>query len=482
MLVRTLLALTPPALARRVEGLLDSRDVTVTRAGSPDDVWQVLQREDVDLLVSGSDTETASLEDWISSIRSLPDAPTLVMLTEREDATRRASYLAAGCLAVLNVRIPDRELRATLQALVRRLDQEASTRLAAERAGRVRSFAEIVARSSAMADVLAVARRVAGADSSLLLLGETGVGKERIARAVHGESARASGPFVPVNCGAIPEGLLESELFGHEQGAFTGAVRARRGHFEVAHRGTLFLDEVGELPLHLQVKLLRVLEDRQIQRVGSERRERVDVRIIAATNRDLEAEVEARRFRADLFFRLAVVTLHVPPLRERLDDIPELVAHYVDRFRRTLAKPVEGLAPDAMEAVLRHPWPGNVRELINVLERAVLLAQGPQVHLADLPRTISGLDRRPEASRRIPRGAAASFSPETLRQPLRQARRAVTEAFERAYLDRLLDETGGRVGTAAQKAGIHERSLFDLMRKHDVHKETFRPSPSRNRG
>jgi DNA-binding NtrC family response regulator len=481
MLVRTLLALTPASLARRVEGLLDTRDVTVTRAGSAEDVWQVLQREDVDLLVAGGDPEARSPEDWISSVRALPDAPSLVFFTDREDASRRATLLAAGCLAVLNVRTPDRELRATLQALVRRLDQDAATRLAAERAGKVRGFAEIVANSPAMAEVVAVARRVAGADSSLLVLGETGVGKERLARAVHAESARAAGPFVPVNCGAIPEGLLESELFGHEQGAFTGATRSRRGHFEVAHRGTLFLDEMGELPLHLQVKLLRVLEDRRIQRLGSERLERVDVRIVAATNRDLEREVEARRFRADLYFRLAVVTLHVPPLRDRLEDIPELVAQYVDHFRRMLGKPVDGLEPAALEAVLRHPWPGNIRELINVLERAVLLSQGPHVRLADLPRTISGLDRGRGVAARGPRERAAAFSAEILGQPLRDARRAVTDVFERDYLTRLLEQTSGRVGEAARQAGIHERSLFDLMRKHGIRKETFRATGERDR-
>jgi len=473
MLVRTVLALSDDALARRIEGLLDTRDVSVFRAGEPDEVWQLLQREDIDLLVASDTLARPTPEDWVASVRSLPEAPDLVLLADREDPSRRAALLAAGCLAVLNARIPDRELRGSFGALIARLAQDAAARLTAQRLGIAHGFEDMVHRSRAMGDVLAMARRVANADSSLLILGETGVGKERLARSIHFESARASGPFVPVNCGAIPEGLLESELFGHEQGAFTGAVRARRGHFEVAHRGTLFLDEIGELPLHLQVKLLRVLEDRQVQRVGSERPERVDVRIIASTNRDLEAEAGARRFRPDLFYRLAVVTLSVPPLRERVEDIPDLVERYLAGFRRTLGKSVEAIEPDALEALSRHSWPGNVRELINVLERAVLLAQGPRVTLGDLPRSISGSSSREAARGRT--GSPHGLHEQVFRLPLRDARRVAVTDFERAYLSRLLSETGGRVGETARRAGLSERSLYELMRRSGLDKADFRP-------
>jgi two-component system response regulator AtoC len=488
MLVRTLLALSPEPLARRVEGLLDSRDLSIFTAAGPDEVWRVLQREDIDLLVASDMMVASSPETWTASIRTLPEAPELVILAEREDPSRRAALLAAGCLAVLNVRISDRELRSTLQTLVGRLAQDAAARLTAQRIVRPHGFEEVVSVSPAMADVITVARQVAGADSSLLILGETGVGKERLARSIHFESSRAAGPFVPVNCGAIPEGLLESELFGHEQGAFTGAVRARRGHFEVAHRGTLFLDEIGELPLHLQVKLLRVLEDRHVQRLGSERPERVDVRIIAATNRQLEEEVEARRFRADLFYRLAVVTLTIPPLRERREDIPVLVAAYLAQFRRTLGKAVEGIDDDALAALTRHTWPGNVRELINVLERSVLLAQGPRIALRDLPRSISGAPRR-DAGRREP--PVLDLTPADLDLPIPDARRRAISAFDRAYLSRLLRRTGGRVGETARLAGISERSLYDLMRRSGLRKEDFRtprpvtseaPPPNRREG
>ncbi|MDP2957757.1 MAG: sigma 54-interacting transcriptional regulator [Longimicrobiales bacterium] len=472
MLVRTLLALPADNLARRVEGLLDTRDVSVFRAAGADEVWQLLQREDMDLLVASDAIAGASPEDWVAGIRALPEAPDIVLLTDREDPSRRAAILAAGCLAVLNARLSDRELRSTFQTLVARLAHDASARMAAQRLGVAHGFEDVVHRSPPMAEVVAVARQVASADSSLLILGETGVGKERLARSLHYESARASGPFVPVNCGAIPEGLLESELFGHEQGAFTGAVRARRGHFEVAHRGTLFLDEIGELPLHLQVKLLRVLEDRQVQRLGSERPERVDVRIIAATNRDIDAEVAARRFRADLFYRLAVVTLSIPPLRDRPEDIPDLVDRYLAHFRRSLGKPVEGMEPAALEALIRHGWPGNVRELINVLERAVLLAQGPFIALGDLPRSIGGASSLEQHGARS--NGAGRLSEQVLGLPIRDARRAAVTDFERAYLTRLLEQTGGRVGETARRAGVSERSLYELMRRTGLDKTDFR--------
>ncbi|GMV06509.1 MAG: hypothetical protein AMXMBFR53_27850 [Gemmatimonadota bacterium] len=471
MLVRTLLALPADAMARRLEGLLDTRDVSVFRAVESDEVWQILQREDIDLLVAGEAVAGSSPESWVASVRALPEAPDLVILSEREDANRRAALLAAGCLAVLNARVSDRELRGTFRTLVARLAQAGAARLAAQHLGAAHGFEEVVHRSPPMADVVAVARRVANADSSLLILGETGVGKERLARSLHYESARATGPFVPVNCGAIPEGLLESELFGHEQGAFTGAVRARRGHFEVAHRGTLFLDEIGELPLHLQVKLLRVLEDRQVQRLGSERPERVDVRIVAATNRDLEREVEERHFRPDLYYRLAVVTLSIPPLRERPEDIPELVHRHLVNFRRTLGKTVDGIEPDAMEALMHHRWPGNVRELINVLERAVLLSSGPRVTLADLPRSISGAWTGGDVADAGPDAAVAG---DLLDLPIREARRVAVARFERAYLARILEESGGRIGETARRAGITERSLYDLMRRADLDKADFK--------
>jgi formate hydrogenlyase transcriptional activator len=227
---------------------------------------------------------------------------------------------------------------------------------------------------------------VAPTDSTVLIYGETGTGKELIARAIHDLSPRRAKPFVKLNCAAIPTGLLESELFGHEKGAFTGAIAQRIGRFEVAHGGTIFLDEIGEVPLELQTKLLRVLQEREFERLGSSRTLRTDARLIAATNRDLEAMVSEQKFRSDLFFRLNVFPVHVPPLRERQGDIPLLIRHFTQQFSRRMKKAIETIPSVAMDALCRYHWPGNIRELQNVIERAVIVSTGSAltVDVADL--------------------------------------------------------------------------------------------------
>ena len=242
-----------------------------------------------------------------------------------------------------------------------------------------------------MKDFVDLVKRVAESDTSLLICGETGVGKERLARAIHNQTERREGPFVSVNCGALPENLLESELFGHEAGAFTGATKQRKGRFEQASGGTILLDEIGEMPAHLQVNLLTVLQRREVTRLGGKTPISVDVRIIAATNRDLREDVKAGRFREDLFYRLNVVYLEIPPLRERPEDLPDLIGRFMRHFRRSLGrKNLMEITEEAMQVLLHHSWPGNVRELINVLERATLLARGDKITTQDLPPSISG--------------------------------------------------------------------------------------------
>ncbi|MDJ0865360.1 MAG: sigma-54 dependent transcriptional regulator [Myxococcota bacterium] len=246
----------------------------------------------------------------------------------------------------------------------------------------------IVAASAAMVGVLETLERAAEYKATVLLTGESGTGKEVLARAIHAQSPRREDAFVAINCGAIPEPLLESELFGHAKGAFTGADRARRGLFLEADGGTLFLDEVGELPPPLQVKLLRVLQEEEVRPLGESKPRGVDVRVIAATARDLDAEVAAGRFREDLFYRLNVLHVHVPPLRDRRQDVPLLVDHFLAHFRSALGKPVQGIADDALERLVAYRWPGNVRELENVIERAVILTRGERVTLEELPANV----------------------------------------------------------------------------------------------
>jgi len=310
----------------------------------------------------------------------------------------------------------------------------------------------IVAASLAMIEVLELLERAAEFKTTVLLTGESGTGKEVLARAIHAQSGRREESFVGVNCGAIPENLLESELFGHARGAFTGADRARRGLFLEADGGTLFLDEIGELPPPLQVKLLRVLQEEEVRPVGESKSRRVDVRVLAATARDLEADVVEGRFRQDLFYRLNVVRVRVPPLRERRDDIPLLVDHFLARFREVLGRPVRGLSDEALDTLVAYSWPGNVRELENVMERAMILAPGDRITLRELPANV--LD---EASGGEVAAGASDFS-------LRRARRAAeAEAIRRA-----LTATDGNRTRAARLLEISHRALLYKIKEYGL--------------
>jgi len=461
MLIRALVMLGPQGLNRRVGNLLQVETVTFESLERVDEVWERLRSEEADLLVMGLGQLPQPAEEWIASVRQLPEPPEIIVISEEEDPHMRAALLAGGAYAVLNNDLGEEELAAAFRTLLRRLREDATGRLKAARLERPVSLGDFASGSLVMGQVISTARRVARSNATILLLGETGVGKERLARAIHRESSRSTGPFIPLNCGALPEGLLESELFGHEKGAFTGAIRSRRGYFELAHGGTLFLDEIGELPLPLQVKLLRALEDRTFQRLGGEKTVRVDVRIMAATNKDLEEEIQNHRFRADLFYRLAVVSLTIPPLRTRREDIPALIAGFLRDLRQKFGPIPQKVAPAAMESLTAYPWPGNIRELMNVLERAVLLAPGPEITRNDLP---DGIESPPHP---LP-------PPSQWTMGLREARQEVVSAFERDYLSDLLRKTQGRIGAAARQAGINERTLFEMLRRYDLRKEDFK--------
>ena len=313
-------------------------------------------------------------------------------------------------------------------------------------------FGRLWGRSTAMRRLFAVAGRVAASDVTVLIEGETGTGKDALAEAIHLTSTRAAGPLIVVDCGAVPPNLFESELFGHERGAFTGADRARAGVFEEADGGTLFLDEIGELPLPLQPKLLRVLEAREVRRIGSAQARKVNVRVVAATNRDLREEVNRGTFRQDLYFRLEVMRLRVPPLRERPDDIPVLVEHF-----RSLAKPSDAAAPfsdETMRNFVAHPWPGNVRELRNAVERLTVLD--------DVPFTASAAPGSGDGP--------GEGAPVDIRVPFKDAKNALTDRFERRYLTAMLEATGGNISEAARRAGIDRVYLLRLMGRYGLRK------------
>jgi formate hydrogenlyase transcriptional activator len=319
-------------------------------------------------------------------------------------------------------------------------------------------FEEIVGRSEALRRVLEQIETVAPTDSTVLIYGETGSGKELIARAVHNLSVRKSNAFVKLNCAAIPTGLLESELFGHEKGAFTGAISQRVGRFELAHRGTMFLDEIGEVPLELQPKLLRVLQEREFERLGSTRTLRTDARLIAATNRDLETLVTEQKFRSDLYYRLNVFPVRVPALRERPEDIPLLVRHFVQQFSRRLGKAIDAIASDTMTALTRYPWPGNIRELQNVIERAVILTTGPVLTVR-----IEDLGPQNQAASPMPAtngSAHNSSATRNIRAALEEAeRQQIMEALQKANW-----VVAGPEGAAA-RLGLKRSTLQSRMQK-----------------
>jgi two-component system response regulator GlrR len=316
-------------------------------------------------------------------------------------------------------------------------------------------FDNIVAKSGKMQRVLEMVARIAQTDSTVYIHGESGTGKELIAKAIHLASARKNKAFIALNCAALPETLLESELFGHEKGAFTGAIRSTKGLFTQAHEGSLFLDEIGDMSLSLQAKLLRVLQERQFYPVGSERSVEVDVRVVVATQKDLEEAVKQGGFREDLFYRIHVIPIPLPPLRERKEDIPPLVEHFLKKYNQQMKKEIEGLTPAAMQRLMLHDWPGNVRELENTIEYAVAMAQQNWIKedLILQTRTLQ--------------------APEPLK-PLKESK----DAFEKTYLTNLLQISEGNVSRAAKLAGKYRADFYDLLKKHGLKTEKFKKTRS----
>jgi DNA-binding NtrC family response regulator len=391
----------------------------------------------------------------------------IVFITGHGDIPTTVRAMKAGAIEFLTKPVRDEDLLNAVEQAINRSRQigQLGTKPAddhpaagVERRRRT-SFPEIVGHSAALGRVLREIERVAPSDSTVLIRGETGTGKELVARAIHAASRRGASPFVKLNCAAIPAELLQSELFGHERGAFTGAMVRRIGRFELAHRGTMFLDEIGDLPLELQPKLLRVLQEREFERVGSNEPIPVDVRVLAATNRDLRAAVAAGTFRSDLFYRLNVVPIEVPPLRERREDIPALVEHLVERYMKKAAKRIRAIEKRTMELLQGHDWPGNIRELQNVIERAVVLCEGETL-------TVDGAWLTRERPAEEPRPGA----------PERKLGR-LDPAREREIIEAALAESRGRISGptgAAAKLGIPRQTLESRIESLGINKYRFR--------
>lgn len=402
--------------------------------------------------------------EYLPKITTTPNPPMVIMITAHGSEKLAVEAIKKGAYNYLAKPFDVEELRIFVKNAVetfnlRQENFELKTKLAG-----TGSFGNLIGSSPLMKRVYSLIEKVAPTSVSVLITGESGTGKDVVAREIHARSADREGNFVAINCAAMPEQLIESELFGHEKGAFTGAASKRIGKFEAANNGTLFLDEIGDMTLLTQAKVLRVLEDKSFQRLGSNEFLTSDVRIISATNKDLEKEVEAQRFRADLFYRLAVVSIHLPPLRERKEEIPELVHHFLSTFAVIYKKNVTGVSKDVMNLFLGFEWPGNIRQLKNCLERAVVLAEFEEITLSELPLEISG---KPKINQVI-------IGNDHLNNMMNIDYQDAKKAFERFYIEHCLNQTSGNITQAALRMGIHRQSLQHKIKELGLTKKFTR--------
>jgi DNA-binding NtrC family response regulator len=456
---RIILIVEDDALLREQIALGLRGDFAVHEAGTQDEALKSLAEHPPDVVLLDLQLQPqGSVDQGFAVLRrvreSSSDAVVIVMTGDPQHGTRLRA-IEEGAYDCFSKPFDLREMKLVICRSLERLDLERENRRLKTEVVRQSTFQELIGCSPAMAKVFDTIRRVAGSSGTVLLIGESGTGKELAARALHYESGRRHGPFVAVHCSALPETLIESELFGHEKGAFTGAVSSREGRFELAHGGTLFLDEVGTLNLNLQTKLLRVLEEKEFERIGGRKTIQVDIRLVAATNVDLERLVAKEQFREDLFFRLNVLPIRLPPLRERPEDIPVLAHHFARVYSQQCKVPPKKLAPETVQRLLGYPWKGNVRELENVIQRAVLLSDGEMLlpeHLpAHLQIALPGVSSN-----------NGTFPAEGLNL------NATVAQFERGLVETALSRAGGVKAKAANLLGISREQIKYLCRKHNL--------------
>jgi len=419
-------------------------ECTVLEAEDGERALEVLRRHEVDVVMLDQRMPGEPGIDVLSRIKTLDPSVVVVLATAVREVRTAVEAIKRGAYDYITKPFDVEDI----ELLVRRaLDKRALEReVLYLRSTLPRGVDTMVGRNVEMARIYQLIAQIAPTSATVLVTGESGTGKELVARAIHAQSPRARRPFVAVNVAALPDALVESELFGHEKGAFTGALAQKPGRFELAHSGTLFLDEIGSLRLDLQTKLLRALQQREIERLGGGRTVRVDVRVVAATNVNLRQAVRERRFREDLYYRLNVVPIAVPPLRERRDDIPLLVDHFLAKYAREFNRDVRGVSAGALEVLARYDWPGNVREMENIIQRSVVLAGGPVLQLQDLPLDLA----LPETGARLGEDTGL---------PLREAR----EQFERQYVLRVLERVGWNQSRAARVLGLHRNTLLSKL-------------------
>ncbi len=430
-------------------GFLRKQGFDVVAAASGEQALQLFRQEPVELILTDQRMPNLSGLELLKAARAVNPEIAVIVMTAYGNIETAVEAMKAGADDYLTKPLHLEELLHKIRRICERHRLYAENReLRAELESRHR-IEGIIGDSGQMLEVISLVRRVAASEATALIRGESGTGKELIAKAIHYAGPRAAKSLIRVNCAALPEALLESELFGHEKGAFTGAVATRKGRFELADGGTLFLDEIGDLPLHLQAKLLRVLQEREFERVGSNQTLKVNVRMLSATHRDLEALIKSGRFREDLYYRLNVVTIVLPPLRERRQDIPALMDHFLKHFAAKNGKTIRGFTHDARQVLLRYDYPGNVRELENLIERAVVLTRNDVIGPGDLPLTLEEAEEKSD----------------------KENLTAAVEGLERKMIKEALTRAGGIQTRAADLLGITERALRYKLKKYGLQGE-----------
>ena len=438
----------------QLAGFLRDLGAEVAEAGDGREALALVPRFGPDVVITDLRMPKMDGRELLREIRQLNPEIGVIVVTAYGTVEDAVACLKDGAGDYLLKPLDLDEVEHLVRRAVERRHLERENRELRRRLGTLESIEGIVTTGGVMAEVLSMVKRVSASSASVLILGETGTGKELIARAIHSASPRSSGPFVGVNASALSSTLLESELFGHEKGAFTGADRARMGRFEAASGGTLFLDEIGDLPAEVQVKLLRVLQEKAVEPVGSNRPVQVDVRLIAATHRDLPKEIQEGRFREDLFYRLAVVSIEIPPLRRRRTDIPLLVEHFIGKYAGIAPDGPKSVSREALDLLVRYDYPGNVRELENIVQGSLVLARGAQITTDDLSPTVLGATVEPSAATTL--GSEATL-------PARVA------ALEQAAIEEALSAEAGNQSRAARLLGISERALrYKLAKFRDT--------------
>ncbi len=461
---RVLLVDDEPALLKALEALLRKKGHEVIALDSPIQATQRLAQEDFDVALLDIKMPQLSGLELLTAVKNRRPEVEVIMMTGHATVETALAAVKAGAYDYLTKPFEDVELvaRAVEKAVERKQLCDRNKQLeSALKEKEDKGGDGLVGASGVMREVTRMIDAVAYSSATVLVTGESGTGKELVARALHQKSPRRSHPFVGINCGALTETLLESELFGHIKGAFTGAQRDQKGLFDAADGGTIFLDEIGDIPLSTQVRLLRVLQEGEIKRVGSADAVKVDVRVVAATHRDLPKLVKAGKFREDLFYRLNVIAIPLPPLRERVDDVPLLAHHFVRRYADRLGKRVRTLSPEAIELLCGYRWPGNVRELENAIERAVVLCRSDAVVPADLPPAVAGRTA-PLVRESSANGEEAAW----LSQSYATAKENALRRFERNYVEALMKACDNNISAAARKAGMDRSNFKRVLRKY----------------